>query len=377
LPKNIWCLVLKQTKTYSIDLKSLKQQNATELDNDEALEMRFGIWTPLPHSVRIEADMAIAINDLSSKGQGGKEDRSFSLALSVIKKAEKLGFETTLIAERYIGPDLEAWIMASAMVAETKSIELMVAAHPGILHPQIVAKMGASLDRISGGRFAVNVVNGWYKKEFEVFGNGGWLDRSTERYARMGEFMHILRGLWCENSFSFNGAHFQCEDAVLPIKTLQLPNPPIYAASGSKEGMLEIAKYADVWFANYEPGIKNAKKNIEKISADIKEMKRLSCDLGRELKYAISAHVICKETRKEALQHASALEAYGSRDQVSAVAAKALGAGLIGTPEDIVSRLIQLKNIGIEIPMLHFHPMMEGMETFAREIIPRLSGIDR
>ena len=69
----------------------------------------------------------------------------------MVKRAEALGFATTLIAERHIGPDLEAWIMATAMIAETESIELMVAAHPGIIHPQLAAKMGASLDRISGG----------------------------------------------------------------------------------------------------------------------------------------------------------------------------------------------------------------------------------
>jgi FMNH2-dependent dimethyl sulfone monooxygenase len=316
--------------------------------------------------------MALAIDDLSSKGQGEIKDRSMSLALAVVKRAEELGFVSTLIAERLIGPDLEAWILASAMIAETKSIELMVAVHPGIFHPQITAKMGASLDRISGGRFAINVVNGWYQKEFEVFGNGSWLDHTAARYERMGEFMHILKGLWCEENFSFDGFHFQLKDAKLPIKTIQLPHPPIYAASGAKEGMLKIAQYADIWFVAYEPGLDNAPENIEKIAADVREMKRLSGNFDRELKFGISAHVICKETRNEAFQHARALEAYGSRDQVSAVAAKALGAGLVGTPEDIVHRLQQLKDIGIELPMLHFHPMLEGMETFAKEIVPKI-----
>ena len=335
--------------------------------------MQLGIWTPLPHSVRIEPEMELAIEDLSTKGQGGNRDKSLSLALAVVKRAEKLGFVTTLIAERFIGPDLEAWILASAMVAETKTIQLMVAAHPGILHPQLAAKMGASLDRISGGRFAINVVNGWYQKEFDDFGNGSWLAQNSERYARMGEFMHILKGLWCEESFTLKGVHFHLNDAVLPIKTIQVPNPPIYAASSAKEGMQEIARFADYWFASYEPGLDNAGKNLEKISMDIRDMERLSDNFGRKIKFGISAHVICAETRKEAVEHARALEAYGSQDRISLVAAKALGAGLVGTPDDIVQRLCQLSEIGVEIPMLHFYPMMEGMEIFAKEIIPRLS----
>jgi len=334
--------------------------------------MRLGIWTPLPHTVRVEPEMAIAIEELSHQGKGGPADRSLGLALAVVKRAEALGFSTTLIAERHIGPDLEAWIMATAMIAETKSIELMVAAHPGIIHPQLAAKMGASLDRISGGRFAINVVNGWYQKEFEVFGNGTWLDQTEERYSRMGEFMQVLKGLWCEERFDLDGTFFQLEDAVLPIKTMQIPNPPIYAASSARLGMEQVARYADVWFVGYEPGLDNAPGNIERIARDVEHMRGLSASFGRTLRFGISAHVICAETRKEAIELARSLEAYGARDRVSMVAAKALGAGLVGTADDVVERLSELHRIGVDTPMLHFYPMLDGLETFASEVMPRL-----
>ena len=334
--------------------------------------MHLGIWTPLPHTVRVEPEMAIAIEELSQQGKGGPTDRSLAVALAVVKKAEALGFATTLIAERHIGPDLEAWIMATAMAAETNSIELMVAAHPGIIQPQLAAKMGASLDRISGGRFSINVVNGWYQKEFEVFGNGTWLDRTEERYSRMGEFMQVLRGLWCEEGFDFDGDYFQLEDAVLPIKTLQTPSPPIYAASSAKQGMEQVARHADVWFVGYEPGLDNAPGNIERIARDIEHMRALSATFGRTLKFGISAHVICAETRKEAIKLARALEAYGARDRISLVAAKALGAGLVGTADDIVERLAEMHRIGVDTPVLHFYPMLDGLETFATEVMPRL-----
>ena len=334
--------------------------------------MRLGIWTPLPHTIRVEPEMAVAIEELSHQGKGGTTDRSLAVALEVVKRAEALGFVTTLIAERHIGPDLEAWIMASAMIAETNSIELMVAAHPGIVHPQLAAKMGASLDRISGGRFAINVVNGWYQKEFEVFGNGTWLDRTEERYCRMGEFMQVLKGLWCEERFDFDGTYFQLEDAELPIKTLQVPNPPIYAASSAKQGMDQIARHADVWFVGYEPGFDNALQNIERIFRDVEHMRKLGATYGRSLRFGINAHVICAETRKEAIAQARSLEAYGARDRISLVAAKALGPGLVGTPDDIVERLSVLRQIGIDTPMVHFYPMLDGLETFAGEIVPRL-----
>tara|TARA_Y100001936_G_C15917103_1_gene581866 strand:- start:403 stop:975 length:573 start_codon:yes stop_codon:yes gene_type:complete len=188
----------------------------------------------------------------------------------------------------------------------------------------------------------------------------------------MGEFMQVLRGLWCEECFDFDGDYFQLEDAVLPIKTLQTPNPPIYAASSAKQGMEQVARYADVWFVGYEPGLDNAPGNMERIAHDVEHMRSLSATLDRKLRFGISAHVICTETRKEAIELARSLEAYGKRDRISLVAAKALGAGLVGTADDIVERLRELHRIGVDTPMLHFYPMLDGLEIFATEVMPRL-----
>ena len=73
----------------------------------------------------------------------------------------------------------------------------MVAVHPGMITPQVVAKMGASLDRISGGRFSIKIVNGWWQEEFDLFSNGTWIG-DAERYPRMGEFIQVLKGLWTD-----------------------------------------------------------------------------------------------------------------------------------------------------------------------------------
>ena len=75
--------------------------------------MRFGIWTPLPHTIRPEPVMDRAAAALQTRGGEGV-DTSFQFAIDVLRKAERLGFATTLIAERFLGPDLEAWIMAAA-----------------------------------------------------------------------------------------------------------------------------------------------------------------------------------------------------------------------------------------------------------------------
>jgi FMNH2-dependent dimethyl sulfone monooxygenase len=74
---------------------------------------------------------------------------------------------------------------------------------------------------------------------------------------------------------------------------------------------------------------------------------------------------------------AAALEEYGKRDRISFVAAKALGAGLVGTPRTIAERLRRYESIGMGCCMLHYHPMREGLETFAAEVMPLLPRTSR
>ncbi|MEA2970451.1 MAG: dimethylsulfone monooxygenase, partial [Alphaproteobacteria bacterium] len=93
--------------------------------------MQFGIWTPLPHTIRPEPEMDRAVARLKAGEHGaGGRDEAFKFACDVIRRADELGFDTTLIAQRYLGPDLDAWVLATALAMVTSRIELMVAVHP-------------------------------------------------------------------------------------------------------------------------------------------------------------------------------------------------------------------------------------------------------
>ena len=85
----------------------------------------------------------------------------------------------------------------------------------------------------------------------------------------------------------------------------------------------------------------------------------------------MSCHVICADT--DARRRSSSpieLEEHGKTNRVAFIAAKALGPGLVGTPEMIADRIRRYEAAGVGTLMLHFHPMIEGMERFAREIMP-------
>ncbi len=332
--------------------------------------MRFGVWTPLPHTIQPEPAMEAAIRESGEAGLFEGHDKAFRFAVEVIQRAEALGYETTLIAERWLGTDHPAWILASALAAVTRKIELMVAVHPGLLQPQAVAKFAASLDRISGGRAAINIVNGWWKEEFETFGAGPYIADESARYRRMEEYLAVLRGLWGAEPFDFRGEFYSADKASLPLKCVQRHGPPLYAGSRNEEGRGVVARQCDCWFIDTLTDFRLWERNVERARRLICEMNSSAARLGRKLSYGMSCHVICAPTRDEAEARAIALEEHGKTSRVAFVAAKALGPGLVGEPAEIARRIALYEEAGVGTLMIHCHPMMEGLDLFAREVMP-------
>lgn len=329
--------------------------------------MKFGVWAPLPHTIGREEEVEVALEELGTPGRGLPVDRSYAFVRDVVKRAEELGFDITLVAERLVARDLEAWIVASALAVETSRIEIMTAVHPGIFAPQLVAKMAASLDRLSGGRACLNVVPGRRSHEFDLYGAGGWLDDASLRYQRVDEFIRVVKGLLGAHPFSCEGRFFNVRDASVATKPLR-PNIPIFAASGAPAGKEIIARECDLWFASYAPGHENYESNLALMGEDVAAMQALAARHGRTIGIGVSTHVAFGASMAEAVEEARRIEA----DPASNVAAKALGAGLVGPPDVIARRIRAYEDMGVTCLMLQFHPMRAGLERFAHEVMPLL-----
>lgn len=332
--------------------------------------MQFGIWVPLPHTIRPEPRMTAAEADLRTQGQGDREDKSFAFARDVVSRAEALGFSTCLVAERWLGPDLSAWMLSSALAVSTRSIEIMVAVHPGIVQPQQAAKFAASLDRLSGGRAAVNIVNGWWEEEFELFSNGASQSDEDVRYNRMDEYLQVMRGLWSGEPFALDGDFYSVREASLPLACIQAGGPRIYAGTRHDPGKQVVAEQGDCWFVNYEPDFRLFDSNLDQIRKDISDMRACAIYHGRQLSFGMSCHVIAADDDAAAEAEALALEEHGKQDRISFIASKSLGPGLVGTPERIASRIRAYEDAGLDLILLHFNPMIEGLDYFASKIMP-------
>src|SRR3954469_25835121 len=168
--------------------------------------MRFGYWMPV---------FGGWLGKIEDEGM----EASWDYVRRLTRRSEAMGWDLSLIAELNLNdikgieePALDAWSTAAALAAVTSSIELMVAVRPNFHHPALFAKQAANIDRISGGRLALNVVSSWWAEEAESYGLQ--FDQHDDRYARTAEWLDVVDGLWREKKLSYQGKRCQLKDAL-------------------------------------------------------------------------------------------------------------------------------------------------------------------
>ena len=131
--------------------------------------------------------------------------------------ADAAGMEVLLPVGRwkgYGGPTnfnnrtFETFTWAAGISAKTQHCAIIATAHAPLVHPVTAAKQAATVDHIADGRFALNVVCGWFRNEFDMFG-AEWRAHDR-RYDYAGEWLQVIRRLWSETTeFDFDGEFFQ------------------------------------------------------------------------------------------------------------------------------------------------------------------------
>lgn len=87
------------------------------------------------------------------------------------------------------------------------------------MKPALAAKQLATIDYLTQGRIAINVVSGWFRGEFDAIGEE-WPEHD-ERYVRSEEFIRTLKGIWTTDNYSFDGKYYQFQNYTLKPKPLQ------------------------------------------------------------------------------------------------------------------------------------------------------------
>jgi alkanesulfonate monooxygenase SsuD/methylene tetrahydromethanopterin reductase-like flavin-dependent oxidoreductase (luciferase family) len=172
---------------------------------------------------------------------------------AMAKAAEETGFDSIWLGDHLLyrgdgreerGP-WEAWTLLSALATVTERVHLGPLVACASFHPPgLIAKMAATVDEVSGGRFALGLGAGSVEGEHHIFGLP-----AERRVSRFEESFEIVRRLVAGERVTFSGRYFETEDAVL------LPPParrvPLMVGSIGERMLRITLPHVDTWNAWY------------------------------------------------------------------------------------------------------------------------------
>ena len=278
-------------------------------------------------------------------------------------------------------------LITAGLAAVTKRILLISTVH--ILygwHPLHLAKFGATIDRMSGGRWGLNVVTGYKQSEVEMFGLG--LTEHDKRYEMADEFTAIMKRLWQdEEELTFDGQFWKTRRAFVSPKPLNGRCILVNAAS-SGAGLAYATRHSDLIFIT-SPGGADLDKACETLPAHNARIKAQAQAQGRTIRTIINPHVICRPTAKEArAQYQSILD---HQDPVAAdTFYKTFTGGdqsswrgntrdqwviggnvhIVGTPDQVVDGFKRLKAAGCDGVQVNFFDFEPDLAYFGEAVLP-------
>jgi len=297
--------------------------------------------------------------------------RSWQEARDAAVTFDQLRFDSVWVCDHLYGvplptlPILEGWTELAAVAAVTERVELgTLVTPPFFRNPAVLAKQIATLDHISGGRAIAGLGAGWFQAEFE--GYGCEFPSLGARMKALEEEVRILKGMWTEERFSFEGAHFRVKDAICEPKPLRRP-PILIGGGGEKVLMGIVARHADVWnnLAVFQP----------QLEAKIAALRRRCEAEGRDpetLEISQQCVVVIAEddaAAREALEKAKKI--YGGH-----MGGSLESHGIWGSPEGVIERIHRHVDLGCTTFLMEFF----GRDTrvparlFAEKVVPAFRG---
>jgi alkanesulfonate monooxygenase SsuD/methylene tetrahydromethanopterin reductase-like flavin-dependent oxidoreductase (luciferase family) len=327
----------------------------------------------------------------------GVLEATWPSTLELAQMSDRMGFEALVPVGRwhgfggetnFNGAGFESFTWAAGIGQATTKSGIFATSHVPTVHPIMAAKQGATIDHITGGRFALNIVTGWHKAEIEMFGSP--LVEHDRRYDWAAEWLDVIKRLWTEEeAFDYEGQFYQIKKGWLQPKPLQKPYPPIMNAGGSEKGRHYAAKYCDVAFIILES------HDLEAGRAMVDRYRTLAReDYGREIQVWSYAYVVQGDTEKDArdfynyyvhqkgdwaavdnlvstmIANAQTLPPHILQQMKEHFIAGWGGYPLVGTKEQIVGGLQRLSDMGLDGTLLSWPRYIDGMKQFEVETLP-------
>lgn len=319
--------------------------------------------------------------------------------LDITGAADAAGFEALVPVARwrgfggrtnFNGACYETFTWAAGVAASTSRSTVFSTCHVPTLHPIVAAKQATTVDHISRGRFALNVVCGWFEPELEMFGSP--VMEHDQRYAYASEWLEVLKLLWVsKDEFDYSGRYFNIRRGFHEPKPIQQPFPGVMNAGGSGIGRHFAAQNCDMIFVHVKGD------DTEAARRDVDEIRELAeSKYGRSIQIWANCYCVLDDTDDKALAFRDwYVKEKGDWDAVDNLV-RSLGiqtgvlpkdqlesakyhfiAGwggfpLVGCAERVADRLAKLSDVGVDGALLSWPQYKIGLSRFVREVLPLL-----
>jgi pyrimidine oxygenase len=323
---------------------------------------------------------------------------TFDLNRTIVEKAENFGFDFALSmiklhgfggASQFWDHNLESFTLMAGLAAVTTRIQLFATCAVLTMPPPITARMAVTIDSISRGRFGVNIISGWQRREYTQMGIWPGAEHYKRRYEYCAEYVTIMKELWASGHSDFKGEFFQMDDCrCSPLPTAKIP---IICAAQSDAGTRYAAQHADYNFcASFGVNQPTA------VGASVARLVAATKETGRQCGALILTMIIADETDAaaeakwehykagadvEALAYRDAqAEDDPSKDPFAQPNRRKMLGGiklptnqgvLVGSYENVARMLDEMAAVpGVQGVMMTFDDFVIGMEQFGTRIMP-------
>ncbi|MHA2425661.1 MAG: LLM class flavin-dependent oxidoreductase [Candidatus Thorarchaeota archaeon] len=264
---------------------------------------------------------------------------------------------------------LDPWLLMAALVRDNKRIRVgSLVFCSSYRIPALHAKMAATIDVISNGRLDFGIGAGWKKLEYNAYGYK--FPKFSTRVEQLGESIQIIRGIWTEKKFSFDGKHYKVSDVVSFPKPVQKPYPKIWV--GSNRGgprMIELAaRYGDG--INVAWGFSPEQTNdiFDQLATFAEKHDRRPEDIAK------SVGLWTRILKSEAEMEKKIKQGAKSRGISGDAYRKRVDSSLWGTSEIVADRLAQYTDQGVSkiILMFPYGEKRAQIDLFGERVLPLL-----
>ena len=258
---------------------------------------------------------------------------------------------------------------ASDVLEGFTALSYMAALHPRLKfghtvlcqsfrNPALLAKMAATLQFMSGGRFILGLGAGWHAEEYHAYGYD--FPSNRVRVEQLEETLQIIRALWTQPQATFAGQHYRVTKAHCEPKPD--PLPPVMLGAFRPKMLRLTAQYADWWNVS--------STGIDEYRVMASQFDSACAELGRDpasVRRSWAGGCACAPTAAEAKVFAG--------DRYSADSVEDFG--FVGTPAEIVDQMRPFVAAGVDYFMLDCggFPNLTTLERLVAEVLPRVRAL--